>query len=53
MSEVAAVVNGTPILVADVLLEPFASSLAKAKLSLSPEEFTKVRDERFVSHCLT
>ncbi|MEZ6053884.1 MAG: peptidylprolyl isomerase [Planctomycetaceae bacterium] len=44
LSEVAAVVNGTPILVADVL-EPFASNLAKAKLSLSPEEFTKVREQ--------
>ncbi|MCA9074156.1 MAG: peptidyl-prolyl cis-trans isomerase [Planctomycetaceae bacterium] len=44
MSEVAAVVNGTPILVADVL-EPISIQLAQAKSQLSPEEFVKVREQ--------
>ncbi len=44
LSEVAAVVNGTPILVADVL-EPFAGQLAKAKRAMPPEEFTKQRKQ--------
>jgi len=44
LSEIAAVVNGTPILVADVL-EPFAGQLAKAKRAMPPEEFTKQRKQ--------
>lgn len=44
MSEVAAVVNGTPILVADVL-EPIAGDLAKAQKAMPPEQFASEREK--------
>jgi parvulin-like peptidyl-prolyl isomerase len=44
MSNVAAVVDGTPILVSDIL-EPHAANLAKAEKQLSPARFAELREQ--------